>query len=215
MSRHRLGDRFRLLLYRSILRRQSRPAILLAAILLGLWYGQSTGRLPWPKHPAETWTLAGGLVALASAGFLWVAPFFAYVQPRNDHLRLQTPVFRLKISYRRIQSIRPIIIATLYPPEYLRGSDLRLLAPFMGATALAIDLRSYPAHPIFLGLFFQRLFFAPDHEGFLLLVENWIELSSQLAVRLDSWRGSSAGRPMAPPRDAAAILAQKPGRRKR
>src|SRR3990170_4878173 len=191
MSRHRLGDRFRLLLYRSILRRQSRPAILLAAILLGLWYGQSTGRLPWPKHPAETWTLAGGLVALAS------------------------PVFRLKISYRRIQSIRPIIIAKLYPPEYLRGSDLRLLAPFMGATALAIDLRSYPAHPIFLGLFFQRLFFAPDHEGFLLLVENWIELSSQLAVRLDSWRASSAGRPMAAPRDAAAILAQKPGRRKR
>lgn len=190
MRKGRPGDRYHLLLYRRILDRYRSPASVLAVLLLGLWYPVSRSMLPWPRPPADGWLLAGGFVSLAFWLFARFGPRWAYVQPREDHLRVQTPIYRLKISYRRIENTRPIEFGKMFPPSQLRGREQSLLKPYFGATAVGVDLRSWPIHPRILRMFLNPFFLSTDQPGLVLLVEDWMGLSNQLNSRLDVWRGS-------------------------
>ncbi len=200
------GDRFPLLLYARVLLPYRRAAFALAILLLGLWYPVSLQWVDWPVPPADRWLMAGGLVSLGFALFTTFAPRAAYVQPMRDHLRLSTPIVRLAISFRRIESTRPMDIAKAFPRAVLRSGERRLLAPFAGKTALAVDLYALPVRPVLLRLFFHRLMLSPDRTGFLFIVSDWIELSRQLSSRLDAWRTTQQSRPRQPGLGAADIL---------
>ncbi len=205
MASQNFGDRFRLLIYDRALSPHRRPAFLLATLLLGLWYLASNRSVAWPQPPADGWLLAGGLVSLAYWLFALLGPRLAYVQPRQDHLRLQTPIYRLKVSYRRIHNTRPLDIVKVFPPGSLHGRERRLLEPFYGDTALGVDLRGWPLSPGLLRLFFSRFLLAPDQPGLLLVVDDWMALSNQLASRMDHWRAAQAPADQAFS-DAARIL---------
>ena len=192
------GDRFPLLLYYRAIRPRRRAATMLAILLLGLWYPVSMRMVAWPQPPADRWLLAGGLVSLAFALFATFSPRFAYVQPMRDHLRLSTPIARVVVSYRRIESTRPVDVAKAFPRALLRGSERRLLAPFAGKTALGVDLYALPVRPFLIRLFFHRLMLSPDKTGFIFIVPDWIELSRQLSGRLDAWRTAQQSRPRQP-----------------
>jgi hypothetical protein len=198
------GDRFPLLVYEQAVSRYRRPALLLALLLLGLWYPVSFELLPWPRPPADSWLLAGGFVSAAFWLFTMAGPRLAYVQPRENHLRLQTPIYRLKVSYRRVLNTRAIELAKALPPSSLSAGARRLLFPFYDHTAVGVDLEGYPLHPWLMRLFLHSLFFAPDRTGLVLIVDDWMRLGNQLADRLQAWRASRQHRP--PPTDAAAIL---------
>jgi hypothetical protein len=192
------GDRFPLLLYHRAIRPRRRAATMLAILLLGLWYPVSMHMVAWPQPPADRWLLSGGLVSLAFALFATFSPRFAYVQPMRDHLRLSTPIARVVVSYRRIESTRPVDVAKAFPRALLRGSERRLLAPFAGKTALGVDLYALPVRPFLIRLFFHRLMLSPDKTGFIFIVPDWIELSRQLSGRLDAWRTAQQSRPRQP-----------------
>jgi len=204
MTRLTAGDRFPLLLYHFAVSRYRRPALLLALLLLGLWYPVSLDLLAWPKPPSDAWLLAGGLVSAAFWLFAIIGPRLAYAQPREDHLRLQTPIYRLKISYRRILNTRAVELAKLLPPSSLSRGKRRLLAPFYGRTAVGVDLDGYPLHPLLMRFFLHSLFFAPDRTGLVLIVADWMGLSNQLSDHLQAWQDSRHHR--AARSDAAAIL---------
>ena len=204
------GDRFPLLLYPQAIRTPRRSATLLAILLLGLWYPVSMGMISWPQSPADRWLLAGGLVSLAFALFATFSPRFAYVQPMRDHLRLSTPIARVVVSYRRIESTRPVDVTRAFPRALLRGGERRLLAPFAGKTALGVDLYSLPVRPFLLRLFFHRLMLSPDKTGFIFIVPDWIDLSRQLSSRLDAWRTSQHSRPRQPGVTTASDLLREP-----
>jgi hypothetical protein len=200
------GDRFPLLLYHQAIRAPRRAATLLAILLLGLWYPVSMQMVAWPQPPADRWLLAGGLVSTAFALFATFAPRFAFVQPMRDHLRLSTPIARLVVSYRRIESTRPVDMARVFPRAFLRGSERRLLTPFFGKTALGVDLYSLPVRPVMMRLFFHRLMLSPDKTGFIFIVPDWTELSRQLSSRLDAWRTSQQSHPRQPGASIASDL---------
>jgi len=206
MSTQDVGDRFRLLLYERRLSRYRQPTITLAVLLLGLWYPVSINYLYWPSPTDAPWLMAGSLVSLALWLFTLLGPRLAYAQPREDHLRLQTPIYRLKISYRRIHNTRPIDFAKMFPPPMVRRGDRWLLRPFFGATALGVDVQGWPLSPTVLRLFFNRFFFAVDQPSFVLLVENWMALSNQLSSHMDAWGGTRRERPRGPGIDASDIL---------
>lgn len=204
MAELKPGDRFPLLLYHFAVSRYRRPAMLLALLLLGLWYPVSLDLLPWPKPPSDAWLLAGGAVSVAFWLFALIGPRLAYVQPREDHLRLQTPIYRLKVSYRRILNTRAAELAKIFPPSSVSSGKRRLLLPFYGRTAVGVDLEGYPLHPMLMRLFLHALFFAPDRTGLILIVADWMRLSNQLSDRLQAWQESR--RHHAARSDAAAIL---------
>ena len=72
------------------------------------------------------------------------------------------------------------------------------MKPFLGATALAIDLRGWPLPTWLLRLFLSRYMLANDQIGFVLLIEDWMRLSTQLTSLLGNWRASRQQRPPRP-----------------
>jgi hypothetical protein len=200
------GDRFPLLLYRRAVTRHQRRALALALLLLTLWALVSREVVDWPRPPADAWLLSGGVVALAYWFFTLLGPGLAYAQPQRDHLRVQTPIYRLKVSYRRIQATRPVDLTRAFPPSSLRGADRSLLAPLYGRTAVGVDLTELPLPAGLLRLFFSRLFFAPDMTGLLLIVDDWMGFSHQLTARLDAWRQARQERGRHPGSGASQVL---------
>jgi hypothetical protein len=206
MSDRPIGDRFRLLLYERRVKRFRQPVLSLTLLFWILWYLVKENYLEWPSPPNAPWLMAGGLVTLIFWLFTLIAPRMAYAQPRADHLRLQTPIYRLKISYRRIHNTRPIDFAKTFPPSNVKRSDRWLLRPFFGATALGIDVNEWPLNPIVLRLFFNRYFLALDQPSFVILVQDWMALSNQLSSMMDAWRGIGRERPRGPGSAVADIL---------
>ena len=206
MSDQPTGDRFRLLLYERRVKRFRQPALTLTLLFWVLWYLVKENYLDWPPPPNAPWLMAGGLVTLVFWLFTLIAPRMAYAQPHADHLRLQTPIYQLKISYRRIHNTRPIDFAKTFPPSIVRRSDRWLLRPFFGATALGVDVNEWPLSPSVLRLFFNRYFLSPDQPSFVILVQDWMALSNQLSSMMDDWHGKTRERPRGPGIDVAGIL---------
>ncbi|OGO11137.1 MAG: hypothetical protein A2Y93_13080 [Chloroflexi bacterium RBG_13_68_17] len=200
------GDRFRLLVYREAIGRYRLPAFLLTMMLLGLWYALGRFPLAWPPVEAAPWLMAGGLASAVLFLFALLGPRFAYVQARRDHLRVQTPIYRMKVSYRRIHNTRPVDVARMFPRASVRGSDRAVLSRLYGKTALGVDLRGLPLSRLVLRLFFHRLLFAADTEGLVLVVDKWMTLSNQLSSLMDAWRTAQQARPRSPSVSASAIL---------
>ena len=198
MSDQPIGGRFRLLLYERRVKRFRQPALILTLLFWLLWYLVKENFLEWPPPPNAPWLMAGGLVTLIFWLFTLIAPRLAFAQPRADHLHLQTPIYRLKISYRRIHNTRPIDFAKTFPPSSVRRGDRWLLRPFFGATALGVDVTDWPLSPTILRLFFNRYFLAPDQPSFVILVQDWMTLSNQLSSMMDAWRGVGRTRPRSP-----------------
>lgn len=200
------GDRFPLLLYRRAIARHRLKALALTALFLGLWYLIRQGITDWPPPPADVWALAGSLVTSTYALLTLVAPRFAYVQPRRNHLHLQTPFFRLHVSYRRMLGTRPVDLARAYPPRSMGRADRRLVAPFYAHSAVGIELKELPLPRFILRLFLGRYFLTPDQTGLLLIVDQWMTFSQQVAVRLDALRQARQERPRRPGPDAGRLL---------
>jgi hypothetical protein len=193
----RPGDTFPLLLYRQVMRRFRQPMLLVALLLAGLWLLVISGQPAWPPATAAGWLQAGAAAAGFAYLFSLVGARLAYVQPRADHLRLQTPIYRLKISYRRIVSTRPVNLGKTFPASTLNRAEARMLQPFMAQPALGLELSELPLRPFLLKLFFHRLFLAPDRPGLILIVDDWMRLSEQLSDHIDtrrSQRSDSEGR---------------------
>jgi hypothetical protein len=138
--------------------------------------------------PGSAWlAYAAGLCLLLFMA-TYVARFLSYVQCRPDHLRLQTPILRLAISYGRIQTVRPVKFGEQYPSEKQPWSQRRFLEPLSGLTAVGVAVRSYPIALRWLRFWLNDYLFLRDAPGFLFLVEDWMTLSREIDVYRDRWR---------------------------
>lgn len=210
MSKRKHGDRFRLLLYQRMIGRQRWTAFLLTLIMLGLWYAIKSQWLSW-SHPLSTGLLlTAAFIAFVFWLFTLLGPLQSYAQPREDHLRLQTPFFRLKIPYQHVHSVRPIEIRKAFPPSSMSGSQRAFLRPFFACTAVTVDLQGMPRPSPLLRIFFHKFVFAQDSPGIVLLVDNWLGLSHQLSNRIDTWRMQHFRPARGSGSDAAQILRQTP-----
>lgn len=186
--------RFPLLLYKHVIGRLRSKVFYLGVLLLGLWLLGVAGFASWPTPPLDRWLLMVGLLAMIFWLLSGLAVNLAYVQPRNDHLRLQTPLYRLKISYRRIESTRPLDLARMFPPKEVSGGTRNALKPFYSQTALGVDLRAWPINPRLLQIFFHPAMLAPDRPGFVLIVKDWMKLSNQITAAMEAQRKASQAR---------------------
>jgi len=205
MPARTIGKRYPLLLYRHLVSRYRLPSLMLAVFLLGMAGLLFVDIVPLPEDTFG-WLLAGGSAAL----FVWLiislAPAMAYVQPREDHLRVQTPVYRLKISYRRIHGTRPVEVGKVFFRGKMRGREMRSLQPFLGDTALMLDLIGWPLAPIALRLFLHRYMLSPGQAGLVLIVEDWMGLSKQLSSQIDRYQMDRQPKTRGPGIGASDIL---------
>jgi hypothetical protein len=177
----KIGKRYPLVIYTRMLNRWW-PAV----VLLGL----ALTALAWPLYRdpfmrlAQPWRWQGmaglGGAVILSGLMIFALRKSAYVQPREDHLRLATPFLRLKISYRRLRRTATANMWALFPPKSMRGWKREIVEPLGKMTAVVVELSAYPMPPAALQFFLSPLFFKDKTPHFVILVDNWMGFSTEL-----------------------------------
>jgi hypothetical protein len=181
------GLRHPLLLYRRTMDRVAEYAF-----ILGIFLAVAGG---WPLlkesfiwgYSSNIWLLGVALLSFAISVFAYLTRLAAYVQATDSTLKVVTPFIRLKISYRRIQSVHPVLFQQLFPPDELNWADRFYLSAFNGKTALLAELHGYPINPAILRLFWSAQMFSPQSPGLVILVSDWMQLSTELDSFYGSW----------------------------
>jgi hypothetical protein len=196
------GTRHPLLLYRRTMDRVSEYTL-----ILGLFLGVAGG---WPLLKetyiwginSNIWLIGTALLSFAIGIFAYLTRLVAYVQATSSTLNVVTPFIRMKISYRRIQSFHPVLMQQIFPSEKLNWAARSYLSAFNGKTALMVELHGYPINPAILRIFWTAQMFSPQSAGLVLLVPDWMKLSTEFDSLYGSWMQAqgSHGKPSQPRR---------------
>jgi hypothetical protein len=186
MSAQKLGKRYSLLLYPRMMNRIWPSTFLLGLLLLAMWWWAGD-IFPSLAYPFDPMVLAGGIILEVLALLVFLIRNMTYVQASQDHLRLMTPFLRLNISYRRIRTVQPVEFQRLFPPQKASWAQRRFLQPFYGMTVLAVELTDYPLNPALLRLFLPQSMFSPRTKGLVLVVNDWLALSTELSNYQGIW----------------------------
>ena len=171
------GRRYPLIIYTRMLDRWWPAVFVLGLALLGLaWAFYSWGFEEW------RWLVfvsIGGLCVFL--GFLLlIFRRSAYIQPYSDHFRLVTPFLRLNVSYKRFLRASSVNMGALFPPNTISKGQADVVQSVAKMTAIVIELRAYPMSQAVLRAFLSPLFFKDKTPHFVILVNDWMKLSSEL-----------------------------------
>ena len=186
MKTPRAGGRHPLLFYRRTMDRIWKATLALGILLIAV----SAFSLVEPTQllgmSSDTWFFVAAAVALALSIFAFFARFVAYVQAQPDSLKIVTPFLRFHVSYQRMRSVRPTLTQQVFPPEKSSWSQRSFLEPFYGKTILVVELKGFPISPGLLKLFLPDTMFARTTTGLVLMVPDWMQLSTDI----DTFRGT-------------------------
>jgi len=200
------GRRYPLVVYTHMLNRWWPAIFTIGLALLGLsWAVYSWGFEQWRWL---SFASIGGLHIFIGILLLLMRKS-AYVQPFNDHLRLVTPFLRLNISYKRFRRASSANMGALFPPKSVSNWQADIIQPLAKMTTLVIELNGYPMSRSMLRLFLSPLFFKDKTPHFVILVDDWMKLSSEL----ESMRSGAV--PSTPQQKrASSILSRLPNKNK-
>ena len=194
----RKGKKHRLLIYGRV-HRQRRWSMLIAGLLfIGLYalpnfVDAETQRKLWPSQFDPVFLLLG-IIALLIFSYKLVAPRLAYVQCTERHIRVQTPIYPLTLSYRRVAQTRLNQWGPLYPPERTKRGQRRLLDGIRGESVLVLDLKGWPVSPMFLRWWIPDVMFSPEGDGLVLWVPDWMTLNREISDFIDRRREAHMSR---------------------
>ncbi len=184
------GRKYPLILYRHLLGRWWWPIFGLGLVLLlyvGLLWGAEWFFIDPAENPLITLSDFSGIVLLVLGGvailfslFLLSIRNFAYLQLFGDHFRIVTPFLRLKISYKRIQRVTSSEFSALFPPSKLSSTQREILGPMLSRTANIVHLTKSPLARFWLKLFLSPYFFCDQTPHFVIIVNDWMRLSTEL-----------------------------------
>jgi hypothetical protein len=179
------GKRFRLVIYERMWKRWGFLSLLVALAWGVLWLlAPRVGFLP---SSLRMLILVPALASLAIFAYAFMARRMAWVQCKPNHLRIQTPIYPLSVSYARIKVVRPSELAHIFDPSKEKPGRREWLRPYWGMTAVVVEISKYPISKGWLRLWFSRYMFSPEATGFVFLVEDWMTLSRQLDDFRNTW----------------------------
>jgi len=135
----------------------------------------------------------------------------AYVQPFPAYLRLVTPFLRLNISYKRFRRTLTANMGAIFPPNRISSAQAEVVQQVAGMSVIVIDLTGHPMSQPVLRFFLSPLFFKDKTPNLVILVEDWMGLSTTLdSIR--SGGSATAPQPQQPQqkRAASSILSKLP-----
>lgn len=186
--------RFALLLYRryhQVNSGLSKFLIALGILLLAGWV--ATRIFLGAEISAEnSQLLLWACLALLALGvlrllFTWLVSKTAYVECKEQALKIRTPFLLLTISYKRIKNTRPSELRQLFPPDQQKRNR-NLLETYWGETVVIIELTKFPLAPRLLEFLMGPYHFEPGGAGLALLVEDWMGFSQSLDQALTDYR---------------------------
>ncbi len=117
MPKINAGTRHPLLLYRHFWSRIWKATLGLAVVLVGVWAIAEYFQVDLLGLEARPWVLLGALASLLFTIVALLARRLSYVQVCNDHLRVVTPFFPVRFSFRRVITSRASGLIQIFPPQ--------------------------------------------------------------------------------------------------
>ena len=186
MKTPRAGGRHPLLFYRRTMDRIWKITLALGILLIAVSAFSLLRPIQRFGMSSDAWLFVTAAVSLALSIFAFFARFLAYVQAQPDSLKIVTPFLRFHVSYKRMRSVRPTLTQQVFPPEKASWSQRSFLEPFYGKTILVVELKGFPISPGLLKLFLPDTMFARTTTGLVLMVPDWMQLSTDI----DTFRGA-------------------------
>jgi hypothetical protein len=192
-KRRRRGNRFRLLVYGRMWQRWALPCVLIIPASLVLWWGAP--RISILNPSLRPLALVPALISAVILAYTFLARSMAWVQCRPGHIRIQTPIYPLAVSYNRITGVRPKPFAEIFNTAAKSAARQDWLQPFGQQTAIVVSLSKYPVSRAWLRLWFSPYLLDPKDNGFVFLVEDWMALSRQVDEYRIAWETRHKPRP--------------------
>jgi hypothetical protein len=195
------GKRHTLLAFRQRYRHRRALYFVVALALIGLYVlvrllpSEVSQRFPWQAR--FDWVLLVlGAIVFVIALFRWIASEIPYVQCTERNLKIQTPLYPIVISYKRIKETRPNPLFQIYRQGKLSRleQNVVLAEKTGGQTAIVVDMVSWPMSLGYMKLWMSNLLFTPDSRGLVLWVEDWMTLNREISDFKDRWRDRKLGR---------------------
>lgn len=161
-----------------------RHLLLFDILLWVMWWFAPIGGKWLFSPPRDQHLLFAGIVVLILMLFFFVTRNWSYVQAREDHLRVEVPLYRLKIPYSLVKGIRMMEINRLVNFNRLNWADKRFLQKYRRKTVAALYLTYYPKG-FLMRLFIPRYLFLPKGTGFLFLVREYMVLITEVDALLN------------------------------
>ena len=182
MAESSQGKKFPLLIYRRWAKMLRVPSLLvIVASAAAWWYA--------PQNELVENTEWLFLVIAAVTGVIFIYSLLAgrsaYVQCLPDYLRVRTPFLSVAISYQRILQVRPITFRSQLDLAKMKSPRRRMVQPFLGYTALLLELRGFPVSERRLRTWLPWFMFATEVTGLVLVIEDWMALSRQITTFSD------------------------------
>ena len=203
------GHKFPLVVYQHMLNRWWTPMFAIGFVMFALAYEQYNH----PVYQYITWRwqlFAGiGVLAILIGIFFLVIKKIAYIQAFPGYLKLVTPFMRVNISYKRLHKTTTTEMRQLFPPKGMSGWVKDIFQPLANQTAIVLELKSYPISSAILRMFLSRFFFKDKTPNLVILVKDWMRLSSEI----DSFRTGTGMNPSSQPvkkRRTNSILSKLP-----
>jgi hypothetical protein len=171
------GKKYPLVVYTTMMNRWWPAVFTLGIAVLGYAYG-----LRWMGEEARKWQImagAGALVTVAGLVILTIRKF-AYIQLFPTYFRLVTPFLRLNVSYKRVRRTSTTTFGAVFPPSSISKWRAEIVQPLAKMTAIVVELTGYPVSRTALLFFLSPFFFKDKTPHFVILVENWMQFSSEL-----------------------------------
>jgi hypothetical protein len=181
------GSRHPLLFYRRSMNRIWQASLTLAIVSAGAGMLALLEPVEVLGLSSDVWLFAAAVVALVLCLFAFVARYFAYVQAFASYVSIVTPFLRFRVAYSRVRGVRPSLVQQVFPEEELTWAQGRFLSAFIGKTALVMELKGFPLNPKLLKLFLPDVMFSPQSTGLVLVVPDWMKLSTEIASFQGAW----------------------------
>ncbi len=191
----RTGKRHTLLVFRTRYLRHRGLYFFVALALFGLYVllyllpVAISQRVEWLMESSGLLLLLGALIFIVAV-FRWIASEIPYVQCTERNLKIQTPLYPIVISYRRVKETRPNTLFYVFSSRKLSRVEHNLVLTDKtgGQTALVVDMASWPMSLNWLKFWMSRLMLTSDGRGLVLWVEDWMTLNRELNDFKDRWR---------------------------
>jgi len=157
----------------------------------------------WDRIPGGLWAptydwllLVIGAIIFLIGLFRWVASEIPYVQCTDRNLKIQTPLYPIVISYKRVKETRPNTLFHVFGNVRLSRAERNLILTDKtgGQTAIVVEMTSWPMSLSVMKFWMSRLMFTSDNRGLVLWVEDWMTLNRELSDFKDRWRDRQMSR---------------------
>ena len=177
MTKSSQGEKFPLLIYRRWAKMLRTPSLLIVVASGVAWWYAPQNELVGNNR----WRF---LVVAAVMGVIFVYSLLvsrsSYVQCLPNYVRVRTPFLSVAIAYQRILQVRPITFRSQLDLSKMKSPRRRMVQPFLGYTALLLDLRGFPVSERRLRIWLPWFMFATEVTGLVLVIEDWMALSQQI-----------------------------------